>query len=44
MSFLNHYDQLAKGVVEARSIIFFVSTIAFWLFANIVIVDQKKTS
>jgi ABC-2 type transport system permease protein len=44
MSFLNHYDQLAKGVVEARSIIFFLSMIVFWLFANIVIIDQKKTS
>ena len=44
MSFLNHYDQLARGVIEARSIIFFLSMIAFWLFTNVVIVDQKKTS
>lgn len=44
MSFLNYYDQLAKGVIEARAIIFFVSMIAFWLFANIIVVDQKKTS
>jgi ABC-2 type transport system permease protein len=44
MSYLNHYDQLAKGVVEARAIMFFFTMIAIWLFANVVIIDQKKTT
>jgi ABC-2 type transport system permease protein len=31
-----------KGVIEFRDLIFFASLIAFWLFANVIVVDLKK--
>ncbi len=42
MSFLTHFSTITKGVIELRDIIFFASLIAFWLFANIIVVDLKK--
>ncbi len=44
MSFLTHFEQITKGVIDLSDIVFFFSLIAFWLFANAVIVDQKKAS
>ena len=44
MSFLTHFDQVAKGVIDLPDIIFYVSLIAFWLFANAIVVDLKKAS
>jgi ABC-2 type transport system permease protein len=42
LSFNNHYIGLVKGMLDARSIVFFVSSIIFGLFLNVVIVDMKK--
>lgn len=44
MSFLNHYDQIAKGVFALPSIIFYASVIAFFLFANVIVVEQRKAA
>ena len=44
LSFLTHFNALTQGLIEARDIIFFVSLIAFWLFANVVMVDLKRAS
>ena len=44
MSFLTHFDQVAKGVIDLPDIIFYVSLIAFWLFANAIAVELKKAS
>lgn len=44
LSFLNHYDAFTRGVVGLDSILFFVSLIAFALFANAVAVSQKKSA
>jgi ABC-2 type transport system permease protein len=41
-SFLTHFDAISKGVVDIRDIIFFTSFIAFWLFANAVLLEIKK--
>jgi ABC-2 type transport system permease protein len=41
-SFLTHFNAVTQGLIEARDIVFFVSLIAFWLFANVVIVDLKR--
>ncbi|KOR29782.1 ABC transporter permease [Achromatium sp. WMS1] len=41
-SFLTHFDAISKGVIEARDLVYFLSLIAFWLFANIIIVEMKK--
>lgn len=44
MSFLTHYEQITRGVLTLDSIIFFLSLIAFALFANAVAVSQKKSA
>ena len=42
LSFLTHFNAVTQGLIEARDIVFFVSLIAFWLFANVIIVDLKR--
>lgn len=41
-SFLTRFDAISKGVVDLRDLIYFVSLIATFLFATVVIVDAKK--
>jgi ABC-2 type transport system permease protein len=42
-SFLTHFTAISAGVIDLRDIIFFLSLIALFLAANVVIVDLKKT-
>jgi ABC-2 type transport system permease protein len=42
LSVLDHFGGVTKGVIEARSVVFFVSMILFWLFATTVAVDTRK--
>ncbi len=42
MSFLRHFDSIARGVVDVRDLIFFLSFIAAWLFANVVTIEIRK--
>ena len=42
LSFLTHFDNLSKGVIDLRDIIYFLSIIAFWLYVNVVIIEMKK--
>ena len=42
MSFLTHFNGLVRGVIDARDVVFFLSLIGVFLFANTVIVDLKK--
>ena len=44
LSFLTHFDKVARGVLDVPSLFFYVSMIAFFLFANVVIVEQKKAA
>ena len=41
-SFLTHFQSISKGVLDLRDIFFFVTLIAFWLFATATIIDMKK--
>lgn len=43
MSFLTHFNAITKGVIDLRDIIYFVSFIGCWLFANIILVEMKKS-
>jgi len=43
-SFLTHFQAVTNGVIDLRDIIFFFSLIAFWLFANVIVVDLKKST
>ena len=42
ISFLTHFDAVTKGVIDLRDLVFYVSVIAFWLFANAVAIDARK--
>jgi ABC-2 type transport system permease protein len=44
MSFINHFDQIVKGVFSLPSFIFYVSLIVFFLFANVIVVEQRKAA
>ncbi len=44
LSFLGHFNAISKGVIEVKGLIFFVSMIAFWLFANAIIIDMRKAA
>lgn len=42
LSFLTHFGAISKGVLDLRDVLFFVLTIAFWLYACAVVIDLKK--
>ncbi len=42
LSFLTHFQNITKGVMDLRDIIYFISITAFWLYLNVVIVEMKK--
>lgn len=43
-SFQSHFEQVTRGVIAARDLVFFLSVMAVFLFANAVIVEQRKAS
>jgi len=42
LSFLTHFSSISKGVIDLRDLIYFLLTIAFWLYASAVVIDLKK--
>ncbi len=42
LSFLNHFQNIAKGVIDLRDAVYFVALIVAWLAANVLVVDLKK--
>lgn len=44
LSFLTHYSQIVEGVIDLPDMVFYLSLIVFWLFANIVVVENTKAS
>jgi ABC-2 type transport system permease protein len=43
-SFLNHFNAIVLGVIDVRDLVYFASLIAFWLYANLVVVEYKKAT
>jgi len=44
LSFLSHFENVTKGMVDLPGIVFYVSLIVFALFANKIIIDQRKAA
>jgi ABC-2 type transport system permease protein len=44
LSFLTHFDQIMRGVISLSSIFFYLSLIAFCLFANAIVIEQRKAA
>lgn len=42
LSFLTHYSNIAKGLLDFRDIFYFLSFIGFWLYVNVVLIELKK--
>jgi ABC-2 type transport system permease protein len=42
MSFLTHFNAIAKGVIDLRDLIYFALMIGFWLYACAVVIDLRK--
>ncbi len=42
LGFLTHFDAITKGVIDLGDLVFFVSLMAFFLFANAVVLDLRK--
>ena len=42
LSFLTHFNAIARGVIDLRDVVYFLSMIAFWLYASAVVIDMKK--
>lgn len=41
-SFLTHFESMAKGVIALNDVGYFVIVMAVWLYAGLVIIEQKK--
>ena len=44
LSFLSHFENVTKGIIDLPAIVFYVSLIVFALFANKIIIDQRKAA
>ena len=42
LSFLTHFNAISKGVLDLRNLLYFIMVIAFWLYANAIVIDAKK--
>jgi ABC-2 type transport system permease protein len=42
LSFLSHFSDIAKGVIDIRDIVYFVLVIGFWLLLNTIILELRK--
>jgi ABC-2 type transport system permease protein len=42
LSFLTNSQEMARGVIELRSILYFVSMIVFWLFVTLLMLEHRK--
>jgi len=42
LSILTHFNELQKGVIDLRDILYFAMMIGFWLYATALVIDMKK--
>lgn len=44
LSFLTHFNAIAKGVLDIRDVVYFLIVISGWLVATAIVIDLKKSS
>jgi ABC-2 type transport system permease protein len=44
LSFLSHFDNISKGILDLPAVVFYLSLIVFALFANKIVVDLRKAA
>jgi ABC-2 type transport system permease protein len=42
LSFLTHFESIAKGVIDARDLLYFAMLIGFFLFTTTITLDLRK--
>ncbi len=42
LSFLSHFQSIAKGVIDLRDLVYFALVIGFWLAATAIVLEMKK--
>lgn len=42
LSFLSHFADISKGVIDLRDLVYFGLVIGFWLMVNMIILESKK--
>ncbi|HMB61115.1 MAG TPA: ABC transporter permease subunit [Xanthomonadales bacterium] len=42
LSFLTHFADISKGVIDLRDLVYFLLVCGFWLLANVIILEWKK--
>jgi len=42
LSFLTHFGSIAKGVIDIRDLLYFVTVVVVWLTATAIVLDLKK--
>ena len=42
LSFLAHFADISRGVLDLRDLVYFLLVIGFWLAANVVVLNMKK--
>jgi ABC-2 type transport system permease protein len=41
-SFLTHFEAMAKGVIALNDLMYFLLVTVCWLFAGLILIEQKK--
>jgi ABC-2 type transport system permease protein len=41
-SFIQNFDDILKGALSLKNIVYFLSFIVFWLYINIIVIDTKR--
>ena len=44
LSILNHFSGISKGVLDLRSVLFFVSVIGLFLILNAIVIDRVRSN
>ncbi|MGE4218605.1 MAG: ABC transporter permease [Alphaproteobacteria bacterium] len=44
LGFMYHFNDISKGVIDIRDVVFFATVIALFLFLNAVVVQQRKAN
>lgn len=42
LSFLSHFADISKGVIDLRDLVYFLLVCVFWLTANVIVLEMKK--
>ena len=41
LSFVSNFQDLSRGALDLRNLVYFISLIVFWLFLNTVVVGNR---